>query len=98
MEMPCQDTQVNLLFYQHAPSNSKRKNIQPGLLGNISYEKKLNNLGVIYPKEETSEQGYDISLQIHKRLMKRGEAQSVPPVQGAQEKTQRASVATGNKI
>lgn len=60
--------------------------------------KKLNNLGVIYPKEETSEQGYDISLQIHKRLMKSLEAQSVPPVQGAQETIERASVATKNMI
>lgn len=30
--------------------------------------------------------------------MKRGEAQSVPPVQGAQENIQRASVATRNMI
>lgn len=60
--------------------------------------KKLNNLGVIYPKEETSEQGYDISLQIHKRLMKSLEAQSVPPVQGAEETIERASVATKTMI
>jgi len=54
--------------------------------------------GVIYPKEETSEGGYDISLQTHKRLMKRGEPQSVPHVQGTQEKTKKASVATRNGI
>lgn len=76
----------------------QEQNIQHGLLGNISYEEKLNNLGVIYPKEETSERGYDISLQRHKRLMKSGEPQSVPPVQGAQENTERASVPTRNMI
>lgn len=53
--------------------------------------------GLIYPKE-MSEGGYDISLQMHKRLMKRGEAQSVPPVQGVQGKIQRASVDTRNMI